>query len=322
MRKYLLMSLLLFILIISVSCTDNNDGHMYSLATGAPGGTYYAMGSGFANLITEKIDGVSMITQTTAGSAENIRLVQSGQADFALANGSELYWAWNGEGFFENMKCDDIRIVTFGWTNAFHFAVLDESSINSPLDFEGKKVGVGPRGSAAEIFAKIYLDHIYNYDKITPVFLPPSDQIAALKDGNLDVFGLFSGIPMASLIDISSVKDIKILDLAQIGDDNGFSDKYPFYLNFKIPAGTYKNQSQDVYTYANLTYLIVREDVSDEIIYDMLKTLFSEEGIKYMNSVHSRAKELNIHSIQKLVKELDVPLHQGCIDFLKEKGID
>lgn len=317
MKRILIIFLIIITLFIPVSCSQKSNEHNYSLATAAPGGTYYVMGGGLANLISENVDGVNIAAQTTAGSAENIRLVQSGEADFALANGSELFWAWNGEGFFENMKCDKIRIVTFGWTNAFHFAALEESGINSPLDFADKKVGVGPRGSAAEIFAKIYLEHINIYNNITPVFLPPADQASSLKDGNLDVFGLFSGIPMASLIDISSVKNIKILDLVQIGEKTGFSEKYPFYINFEIPASTYKGQNEDVYTYANLTYLIASEDVPEEIIYNILETIYSEKGINYMHTVHNRARELDINSIQKLVTELDVPLHPGCIKFLK-----
>lgn len=322
MKKIFLICLIMILLTVFTSCNQNVDEIAYSLATAAPGGTYYAMGGGLANLITEKVDNVTMTTQTTAGSAENIRLVQSGEADFAFANGSELFWAWNGEEYFENSKCDKIRIITFGWTNAFHFAVLEESGISSPYDFVKKKVGVGPRGSAAEIFAKIYLEHINIYDKMTPVYLPPADQTASLKDGNLDVFGLFSGIPMSALIDISSVRNIEILDLVQIGEETGFSNKYPFYVNFKIPSNTYKGQNDDIYTYANLTYLIVNEDVPEDVVYNIMKSVFSEEGIEYMKSVHKRASELNINSIQKLVNDIDVPLHAGAIKFLEENNIE
>src|SRR6056297_2251481 len=140
---------------------ENSD---YSLAAASPGGTYFAMSGGLSSLFNEGIEGSNLSVQTTAGSAENIRLLQSKEVDFALANGSEIYWAYNSEGFFEGQSYDDIRVVTFGWTNVYHGVALEE--IKSIEDLKGSNIGVGPRGSAAEIFHKVYYQEAGIWDDI------------------------------------------------------------------------------------------------------------------------------------------------------------
>jgi len=298
--------------IYSNTIEDNN----YSLAAASPGGTYFAMSGGLASVFNDSIEGGNLSVQTTAGSAENIRLLQSKEVDFALANGSEIYWAYNGEGFFEGQRYEDIRIITFGWTNVYHGVGLEK--VESLEDLKGKKIGVGPRGSAAEIFHQIYYKEAGIWDDIDPVYLPPSDQVSTIKDGNLDTFGYFSGLPLSVIVDLASIRDIKFINAVKFGEDFNFSQKYPFYVEEIIPAGTYKGQDQDVKTYANLTYILAHKDVPEDLVYSFLKGLYSEEGLEYMKGVHNRAKEFDIRTIDKMVEELGAPLHQGAVKLMDE----
>ncbi len=311
---------ILTVLIIGfiVLFTNSNieESSEYSLAAASPGGTYFAMSGGLSTIFNDNIEGGNLSVQTTAGSAENIRLLQSEEVDFALANGSEIFWAYNSEGFFEGQNYSDIRIITFGWTNVYHGLALDK--VENLEDLKGSKVGVGPRGSAAEIFHQIYYQEAGIWDDIDPVYLPPSDQVSSMKDGNLDTFGYFSGLPLSVIVDLASVRDIEFISIADFGKDFNFSQKYPFYVEAIIPAGTYKGQKEDIRTYANLTYILAHKDVSQDVVYDFLKGLYSEEGLEYMIGVHNRAKEFNLETIDKMVDKLGVPLHEGAVKFMDE----
>ncbi|SHJ19209.1 hypothetical protein SAMN02745751_01945 [Dethiosulfatibacter aminovorans DSM 17477] len=317
LKKVNCLFIALMIMITSTGCSSENVKN-YTFAAASPGGTYYAMSGGFSTVFGEIMKGYSLNVQTTAGSAENIRLVNSGETDMGLANGSELYWAWNGEGVFEGQSIDNIRIVGFGWTNVYHCVVLEDSGINAFEDFKEKNVGVGPQGSAAAIFNEILLEEAGVWNELSPVYLPPGDQVSAMKDGNLDVFGYFSGLPLSLVMDLSSVKDVKLLDIGKFGDDFGFSEKYPFYGKSIIPAGTYEGQDEDVVSYSNLTYIIANKDVSEETVYEFLEALYSEEGLEHMRSVHTRASELSVDSIDKMVDVLGIPMHDGTLRFLEE----
>jgi TRAP transporter TAXI family solute receptor len=318
LKKAMCLIIAIMILSVSTGCSAK-DVKNYTFAAASPGGTYYAMSGGFSTIFGEIMDGYSLNVQTTAGSAENIRLVNSGETDMGLANGSELYWAWNDEGVFQGQNIEDIRIVGFGWTNIYHCVVLEKSGINNFEDFKGKNIGVGPQGSAAAIFNEILLSEGGVWNEVSPVYLPPGDQVSAMKDGNLDVFGYFSGLPLSLIMDLSSVKDVKLLDIGILGDEFGFSEKYPFYKTSIIPAGTYEGQEEDVVSYSNLTYIIANKDVPEETVYEFLKALYSEEGLDHMHSVHTRASELSMDSIEKMVDILGIPMHQGAVRFISAK---
>jgi hypothetical protein len=314
-RKKCLVLAFVIILVLTGCAADKVDN--YTFAAASPGGTYYAMSGGFTTIFGEMMDSCSLNVQTTAGSAENIRLVNSGETDFGLANGSELYWAWNDQGVFEGQNIEDIRIVAFVWTNIYHCVVLEDSEIESFEDFRGKNVGVGPQGSAAAIFNEILLTEAGVWDEVSPVYLPPGDQVSAVKDGNLDVFGYFSGLPLSLVTDLASVKDVKLLDIGELGDEYGFSEKYPFYGRSIIPSGTYKGQDEDTVSYSNLTYIIANKAVSKEMVYEFLQALYSEDGLDHMHSVHTRATELSVDSMEKKVGILGIPMHEGALKFIQ-----
>ncbi|MBN2287030.1 MAG: TAXI family TRAP transporter solute-binding subunit [Tissierellales bacterium] len=318
-RKIAILAILIitFVLIVGVGCMKQQKIE-YVFAAASPGGTYFSMSGGISQVFSQLMESVSLTVQTSSGSAENVRLINFNEADLGLANGSELYWAWHGEEVFEGQSYQDIRIVTFGWTNVYHAAVMKDSGIESFEHLIGKKVGVGPQGSAVAIFDELLFKKAGIWDKITPVYLPPADQLSAIKDGNLSVFSYFSGLPLSLITDLASSRQIRLLDVGNLGDELNFRDQYPFFDIAIIPSGTYSGQDEDVVTYANLTYVIANKNVSEEKIYDFMKALYSEEGLNIMKATHSSAVELREESIDKMVEKLGIPLHKGTEKFLKE----
>ena len=179
-------------------------------------------------------------------------------------------------------------------------------------------MGFGPRGSAVEIFHQMFFQEAGIWEEVNPIYLPPADQVSSIKDGNLDTFGYFSGLPLSSVVDLTSVKDMNFINMYDLGENFNFDEKYPFYVESVIPAGTYKGQEEDVRTYANLTYILANKDVDEEIVYRFLKTLYSDEGLEYMKGVHSRAQEFSISTMDKMIDKLGVPLHEGAVRFMEE----
>ena len=59
-----------------------------------------------------------------------------------------------------------------------------------------------------------------------------------------------------------------------------------------MPAGTYKNQTQDVTTVAVNAVLIVGNDLSADVVYSMTKALFDSQA--ELASAHAKGKELNL----------------------------
>lgn len=290
-------------------------------STAGTGGTYYPMGGAIASLITKKVDGVSVSAETSGGSAENVRLIEQGITDMAWANASEMYWGWNGIMYFKDKKYQNMRVVARCWSNSYHWLSLANSGITSVDQFEGKKLTIGPQGSGAALHGETVLRSLGLWDKVKIVWMPPSAAANALKDKQTDVFGYFSGIPMAAVLDIQALNKIKLIDVTAPAIAKGFSKEYPFYKAGIIPAGTYKGQDQDVGIFNQSTFWIVNKDLDDDLVYKMVKKVFSEEGIKYMANAHKRGTEFSVDGALDGVEGL-IPLHPGAAKFWKEQGLD
>jgi len=300
---------------------DTKAKKSYSLATAGTGGTYYPMGGGIASVSNEA--GVTEISvETSGGSAENLRLIQSGETDLAWANASEIYWAWNGQEFFKGQNIKDFRVVTFAWDAIYHWAVPKDAGVNSFADLQGKKLGIGPQGSGAAVFAETYLKAIGMWDKIQPQYLPPEDSATSFKDKKIALFGYFSRVPMSALMDITATMEVKLLDPTIEGEKAGFSQKYPFFVKTVIPKGAYKGQDQDVSKYGNPVYLVASTKVPDQVIYDLLKAVYSENGQKRLLQTNKAAEDMKLKNAMKGVKEMGVPLHPGAVKFFTEQKIE
>ncbi|MHB8157779.1 MAG: TAXI family TRAP transporter solute-binding subunit [Desulfocucumaceae bacterium] len=329
---YLLLAVLVFTL-VAAGCggkdkaagdtkapADTKAKDKYSLATAGTGGTYYPMGGGIASVA--KDGNIEISVETSGGSAENLRLIQSGETDLAWANASEIYWAWNGQEFFKGQSIKDFRVVAFSWDAIYHWAVPKNSGIKTFADLKGKKLGIGPQGSGAAVFAETYLKAIGMWDKVQPQYLPPEDQATSFKDKKIALFGYFSRVPMSALMDITATMEITLLDPTIEGEKAGFAQKYPFFVKTVIPKGSYKGQEQDVAKYGNPVYLVASTKVPDQVIYDLLKTVYSENGQKRLRQTNKAAEDMTLKTAMKGVKEMGVPLHPGAVKFYTEQKVE
>ncbi|SFR09615.1 TAXI family TRAP transporter solute-binding subunit [Desulfoscipio geothermicus] len=325
-KGFMLIVSLLVLSLLAAGCGEGGEQNMadktkFSFATAGTGGTYYPMGGGVSSVVQDATD-YEVAVETSGGSAENLRLIQAGETDFAWANASEIYWAWNGEEFFKGQELKDFRVVTFAWNAIYHWAVHKGSNINSFAGLEGKKVGIGPQGSGAAVFGETYLRAIGMWDKVQPMFLPPDDQATSFKDNKIEAFGYFSRVPMAALMDIAAVTDIKLLDPTIEGAKVNFSEKYPFYSQTVVPKGSYTGQDQDVKMYGNPVYMVAHKNIPEQVVYDILTAVYSEKGQERLLQTNKAAEDMTLENALQGMTEMGVPLHPGAVKFFKEKGLE
>jgi TRAP transporter TAXI family solute receptor len=84
----------------------------------------------------------------------------------------------------------------------------------------------------------------------------------------------------------------------------------------KVPAGTYPGQDYDVTTIAQPNFLAVRDDVPDDVVYQITKTIY--ENLAFLNGIHAATKAM---SPAMATAGLPMPLHPGALKYYKEAGI-
>src|SRR5215211_4292165 len=68
-----------------------------TIATASPGGTYYIYGAGLAQILTRDL-GLPVVMRPTEGPAENIALLEAGEANLGFVTTGVALQAWNATG--------------------------------------------------------------------------------------------------------------------------------------------------------------------------------------------------------------------------------
>ena len=111
-------------------------------------------------------------------------------------------------------------------------------------------------------------------------------------------------------------KDITVLDFTdeQIAKANG---GLTLWTRFVIPANTYPGQDKPINTIAQPNFLAVRDDVDEEAVYKIVKTIY--ENLPFLQNIHKATKAMKLESA---IAGLPVPLHPGAARYYREQGIE
>lgn len=294
-------------------------GALVNVATATTGGVYYPLGNAMAKLWTDKL-GVKGSAQATAGTPQNLQLLDKKEAEIAFAQNGVVAQAIAGTGPFKDHAYKDLRSMTYLYPNIMYFIVRKDSGINTIKDLEGKKIVPGSVGSATEINTKEIIGE-YGLDystkkNVKPDFVGYNEAADLMKNKQTDMAMVAGGIPTSSILDMANSFDMKILSI-EPEKIKKIIAKYPWYFEITVPKNTYKGQTEDVHTVAVANILLVRKDLSDDLVYQLTKAIY--DNSKELVAAHDAAKYITLdHALDGLT----APLHPGAEKFYKEKGLD
>jgi len=84
----------------------------------------------------------------------------------------------------------------------------------------------------------------------------------------------------------------------------------------KITAGLYNGIDEDVFTVASPALLSTREDISDDVVYEVVKAIF--EHLDVLVDTHAQGKNIKLETA---LNGMSIPLHPGAEKYYKEMGI-
>lgn len=256
--------------------------------------------------------------QSSAGSIENLRKVNSGKSDFGVVYSGHVYLGREGQLKNDEKKYEDVMAVSFLYGAPAQLVVRKGSGINSVADLEGKKVGVGNAGSGAFANCELFFTHMGVWDKIERNAMGYNDAAGAFGNNQLDAFWLFTAFPSGAVIMAAQTNDIDLVDLGKDATDSGFYDKYPYFSKLSVPAGTYKGVDAEKPSFQDSALWVANKDVSDDIVYDLLSKIYTDEGLAYMTEQKKTFKHM---AIETGVNGIVTPLHPGAEKFWKDKGL-
>lgn len=285
-----------------------------TVAAGPASSVNFPIGCAFATALKDY--GYATGTLTTADSGENIRLIQEGGAELAIAMQDSVMQACGGFGAYEGKEaaknlCALMRL----WPNYVQLVTVEGTGIQSVTDLKGKRVGVGTANSGVELNARMIVEaYGMSYDDFSPDYLTYGEAIENMKNGLCDAVFVTASLPNATVARLAGSYDTVIVPIDGDGRRN-LIEKYPCYAETVIPAGTYHNK-EDVQSVFIYNIMLVRSDLADNVVYDMLTGIF--ENIGTIQISHGAAYR-NIY-LDAGVSDILLPLHPGAEKWWADRG--
>ena len=280
-------------------------------------GVYYQVALQISNMMNKHMGAeYNYIGRPTGGSVFNINALDRGAFDFAVAQSDRNFQGYNGTADWEGKPVAALRSVFSMHPETVMLVTRKDTGFTSVEDLKGKRVnignpGSGQRGNAEDVLRMYGLD--FNTD-FRAEALQQHEASRALVDRNVDAFFYTVGNPSAAIEEPAQSVD---LDMVPLNSDavKAFVAEHPFYIMTSIPAGTYRGIDRDIETYAVTATVVTNDSVSEQVVYDMVKTVF--ENLDELRASHAAFRHLKP---EEMLQGLSAPLHPGAEKYYKEKG--
>lgn len=303
--------------------SQNSEQGQLTVYGGSVGGIWSIFTEGISEAYRKEHPGtlISSFPGTVAG---NPILVAEGKADFAISESLIASFAHEGDHPFDETYSEIRAVANIMPVNIFQFVADENVPFDSVEDIVTDEISV--RYSAGEVdalgdlvSASVFEAYGLTYEEIEDfggeiAFLSGGKSFELMADARIDGLGKMVPIPAGDIMEASAMIDLKFISIGDQAIDY-LVDEYGM-TPYTMEAGSYDFQPEDYHTVNSPTILITNEEMSEETVYNMTKSLY--EQLDYLHDVHKSMQAINDETIMEVG---NVPLHPGAEKFYKEIGI-
>ena len=242
-------------------------GHSIVIAAGPRSGDSFELASAIARVVDERYPHLEIEVFETHGSSENVRLLESGRADFATMQ--------------SDVESDgSVHAVASLYFDAYQLIVAADSDIESPADLVGHKVAIGPRGSGHYESFWFLIEH-YGIAPGDLIALPMSALAAnfAMHHGQVDAIFRVHAVGNGSIRELADDVAVRLIPIDQA---NALAIKHPAVSGGSISRGSYRGNpplpDQDLPTAMVERFLVARGSLEDSVVTEFTRTLFEDRS--------------------------------------------
>ncbi len=315
----------------SVLPIPEDNVKFFQIATGSVGGTYYPVGRAIASVISKPpgsiacsdggtcgVEGLIALAKSAPGSVANVRSINSGLIDSALAQADIVTWAYEGKGpFAADGKLENLRVIASLYPEAVHLVVAKGSGISRVEDLRGKRVSIDRAGSGTQIDALLILQAFgVKPNEFTQHMVDASQASDMILNGELDAYFLVAGTPSLAISDLADRGKIDLISLSGAPIEK-LNSENSYFVPIKIAAGTYKNIGE-IETISVRALWITNVKTSRKLIKNILKALWRKENEETFLKGHAKTKLIRPNSA---LEGIAIPLHRGAQAYYAERGL-
>jgi TRAP transporter TAXI family solute receptor len=283
--------------------------------TGPQGGSWIPLGGALKGMWEKSIPTLQ-IQQTPGAGIANVRGIDEGKAQIAIANSSTTVDGIAGRPPYPKKVTHVCQLANL-YPQYFQVVASADANINSFADLKGKALVTQPKGNTAEILTAAVLQlNGMNYQSLAKVNFQAgyTDAVSLMKDGHAQVFTLGTTAPASAVMDLASARDVKIVPVDDKTMD-ALRKVNPGYHKLTIKAGTYPKQDKDVPVIAYSTHIVVACGLPDDVVYNMAKVMASN-----VDGMAAVVKAISGMTAKDMAVDIGVPFHKGAAKYYKEVG--
>jgi TRAP transporter TAXI family solute receptor len=269
------------------------DGHQdrtgwpesFTLGTASQGGTYFAYGSGWANLVAEEL-GISGGGEITGGPMQNMALVHTGEIAFGLTTLGPAFESLTGNNpIAPGLQMTNACAMFPMYQTPFSITTLSASGITSVAEIPaGSRIGFGPAGSTSDTYFPRMMEELgVEFERRNGGW---SDLGGQLQDGLLDVIAFAAGVPVPAVSQLEVQTDINIIEFTE-AEQAQILNAFPV-APFEIAADSYTTIDAGVRSVSMWNFAIANCDLPDSFVYAVVDVVMSDN--ERMMNIHRAAR--------------------------------
>jgi len=286
-----------------------------TILTGGTGGSFYPLGAALADIYTKRIPAVRAVALSTVASVFNVQAIQQGKADVAFTQGDVAYFAYRRGTEESPHPHTKLRGIAVLWVNTVQLVVPKDSSVHRVTDLTGRRVGVGSPASGTQIVARLVMEgHGIDYAAVRSEQLSFAEAMGRMENRTLDAGFVVASYPVSAVTDMNTAIGVRLIPVERAMVDR-MGSAYPFIKPMVIPAGTYMGQASSLNTLGVDNILVCRDDLPEELVYQLTKVLF--ESLGQLSESDAGARLVDPEN----GPTTPIPLHPGAARFYREREI-
>lgn len=310
----------------STSGTGGGSGDGYPSqiikASGPQGSGWYPISVLFGDIWMDEIDGLTVTVTEGAGLA-NLRSVNEGvDADIGITFANDFMDAVNGRGSFDE-PANNILAMADLYPSHYYIAVLETSDIYTIEDLRGKHLVPGEQGFSGEQVTRLVLDlYGMSYEDIESSggkisFGGYNDAVQQMRDGIVDAVAAIGAPAVPALTELDVTTPVRLLPIDP-GKLDELVNSGRGYIRATVPAGTYKNLTEDFVTIGLSSMIFARANLHEDLVYDATKAVW-ENIERIRREQPARGEHMDVSTAMASVPpEL---FHPGALRYYREVGV-
>ena len=271
----------------SLATAQDREGwpESFTVGTASQGGTYFAYGSGWANLVADEL-GISGGGEVTGGPMQNMALVHTGDAAFGMTTMGPAAESIAGTNpIAPGLEMTNACAMFPMYQTPFSVTALSSSGIESIADIPaGARIGFGPAGSTSDTYFPRIMETLgVEFERRNGGW---SDLGGQLQDGLLDAIAFAVGVPVPIVSQLEVQTEINIIEFTE-EEQQQILDTFPLS-EFAIAADTYTTLENDARSVSMWNFAIVNCDLPDSFVNAVVDIVMSDN--ERMMNIHRAAR--------------------------------